>query len=184
MKRHKQQSRVRERTTFVVRTRPGHRNQGLVSVEGRIFHCALGPGGIRARKVEGDGATPLGRLILDRVLYRADRLPRPATAMPVRPVGKRDGWCDASGDRNYNRPVSLPYPARSETLSRDDILYNIVIITSYNVCPRMRGRGSAIFIHIARERLLPTQGCIALSTADLLQILKVCGRRAVFDILG
>lgn len=105
------------------------------------------------------------------VLYRADRLQRPRTALPVKPITPRDGWCDAPADRNYNRPVPLPYPASHERLWRGDHLYDLVIVLGYNDKPRSLGRGSAIFMHLARRSYAPTEGCIALARGDMLKLL-------------
>ena len=135
-------------------------------------------------KREGDGATPLGTWKFENVLFRSDRSLRPRTPLPVRAIRKSDGWCDAPDDRNYNRAVGLPYPASCEALWRDDILYNIVIILNHNQRPRVRGRGSAIFAHIARPDMSATEGCIAMRTHDLQFILRQCGSRAVFAVLG
>jgi L,D-peptidoglycan transpeptidase YkuD (ErfK/YbiS/YcfS/YnhG family) len=134
--------------------------------------CALGRGGRRAAKREGDGATPFGAMQVVMVLYRADRIRRPRTAFPVRPIRVGDGWCDAPGDRNYNRPVRHPYPASAERLWREDALYDIVVVLDYNLRPRMRGRGSAIFMHVARPDYGPTEGCIALRREHLQLLLE------------
>jgi L,D-peptidoglycan transpeptidase YkuD (ErfK/YbiS/YcfS/YnhG family) len=80
------------------------------------------------------------------------------------------------GDRNYNRLVNLPYGAAHEELRRADELYDIVIETSHNRRPRIQGRGSAIFFHLARPDYSPTAGCIALSRQDMLKVLGFCSR--------
>ena len=134
--------------------------------------CAIGRGGRRPKRREGDGITPLGRWPVREVLYRADRLARPRTALTVRAIRPRDGWCDAPSDRNYNRPVTLPYPASHERLWREDALYDLVIVLGYNDRPRSLGRGSAIFMHLVRPDYAPTAGCIALSRADMLRLLE------------
>jgi L,D-peptidoglycan transpeptidase YkuD (ErfK/YbiS/YcfS/YnhG family) len=139
------------------------------------FACALGRAGCLARKREGDGATPVGQWQLRRVLYRADRTPRPRTALPVRAIRRDDGWCDAGTDRNYNRPVRHPYPASAERLWRIDQLYDVVVLLGYNDAPRRRGRGSAIFMHVARPGLEPTEGCIALARPHLLRLIERVG---------
>ena len=118
-----------------------------------------------------------------QVFYRADRVPRPRTALPVRALRPNDGWCDATGDRNYNRPVTLPYAARAERLWRGDGLYDIVVVLDHNTAPRARGRGSAVFMHIAREGYAPTQGCIALKLHDLRALLEASGPGAAITIL-
>ena len=133
--------------------------------------CALGRSGRRAGKREGDGATPVGSWLLLRALYRADRIRRPTTSLPVKPIGRDDGWCDAPADRNYNRPVYLPYAASAEALWRADRLYDIVVVLSHNTRPRVRGAGSAIFMHVAKAGYEPTEGCIALRRGHLLALL-------------
>ena len=136
------------------------------------WSCALGKGGIRADKAEGDGATPTGLLPLRRVLYRADRLHPPACAVPVEPIAPRDGWCDDPGHPDYNRAITLPHPARHEELWRRDGLYDVVGVLGWNDAPVVRGRGSAIFLHVARPGLAPTEGCVALPLPDLLFVLS------------
>lgn len=131
------------------------------------WRCAVGRGGIRADKSEGDGATPRALLPLRRVLYRADRLPPPRCAVPVEPLAPSDGWCDDPADAAYNRPVTLPHPARHEEMWRADHVYDIVGVLGWNDAPVVRGRGSAIFLHLARPDYAPTEGCIALSLPDL-----------------
>jgi L,D-peptidoglycan transpeptidase YkuD (ErfK/YbiS/YcfS/YnhG family) len=74
--------------------------------------------------------------------------------------------------------VRHPYPASAERLWRQDELYDIVAVLGYNDVPRIRGRGSAIFMHVARPDLAPTEGCIALARAHLLRLLQGAGRRA------
>ncbi|MGI9385295.1 MAG: L,D-transpeptidase family protein [Methyloligellaceae bacterium] len=157
--------------------------QGILRLESDIWRCALGAGGIVSRKREGDGAAPMGRWRLREVLYRPDRLARPRTALPVRAMRAYDGWCDAPADRNYNRPVRLPYGASAEALWREDHLYDVVVGLGVNDRPRVRGRGSAIFIHLARPGYAPTEGCVALQRRDLLRILGHCDRRSIVEIL-
>ena len=129
------------------------------------LRCALGASGVTRAKREGDKATPAGRFPLRRVLYRPDRVAAPRTALPVAPMNPDDGWCDAPGDANYNRLVRLPYAVSHERLWREDALYDLVAVLGFNDAPRARGRGSAIFVHLARPGYTPTEGCVALSRA-------------------
>jgi L,D-peptidoglycan transpeptidase YkuD (ErfK/YbiS/YcfS/YnhG family) len=71
--------------------------------------CFVGRSGMTWRKREGAGATPAGRFTLRRIMYRSDRIPMPQSHLPKRPITPADGWCEAPADRNYNRPVRLPY---------------------------------------------------------------------------
>lgn len=146
--------------------------------------CSLGRSGKRARKREGDGATPIGLWRLVEVYYRADRVARPATRLPVRALRRDDGWCDANGDRNYNRWVRHPYPVSAEHLWRADHLYDLVVVLSHNRVPRVQGGGSAIFMHLPRPGYRPTEGCIAVAARDLRDLLRRADRHARIAVPG
>jgi L,D-peptidoglycan transpeptidase YkuD (ErfK/YbiS/YcfS/YnhG family) len=109
------------------------------------------------------------------VLYRPDRMMRPRSGLPTRALRPDDGWCDAVGDRNYNRRVRHPYPASAERLWRSDHVYDAIVVLDYNTRPRVQGAGSAIFIHLARPQFQPTEGCIALARRDLLLLIARLG---------
>ena len=155
---------------------------GWLALGGLRFRCAIGRSGIRAVKREGDGATPGGRYRLEQVLHRAGPGVRPRTGLPIDLIRASDGWCDAVADRNYNRRVSHPYLASAERMWRDDGLYDIVVVTSHNHCPRVQGLGSAIFMHVARSGFTPTEGCIALGKRDLERVLARLPSRATIDM--
>lgn len=138
---------------------------------GVTYRAALGRGGVRADKREGDGATPLGLLPLRRVLYRADRVAPPECAVSIEPLAPSDGWCDDPSDTHYNRMQMLPYDASCEQLWRSDGLYDVIGILGWNDAPVLAGRGSAIFLHVAYPDYAPTDGCIALALSDLRHIL-------------
>lgn len=146
---------------------------GQFNLDGRTVRCALGRSGVvpASDKKEGDGATPAGAWPIRRVLYRPDRLPKPATTLEVAPLRPDDGWCDAPEDPNYNRPVRLPYPASHERLWRDDELYDLIVVLGYNDAPVVPEKGSAIFLHVARPDFGPTAGCVALAQAEVLDLL-------------
>ncbi len=136
------------------------------------YRCALGRSGIGGQKQEGDGITPSGRYPLRRLLYRADRLARPASQLVMAEIQPNDGWCDAPGDPAYNQPVSLPYGASTESMWRADGLYDLVVILGHNDDPVVPGAGSAIFMHVASPGYGPTEGCVALAREDLLELLR------------
>lgn len=149
----------------------------VVHPDGRLtfgpltVRAALGRAGVRTDKREGDGATPAGLLPLRRVLYRADRGPIPRAAVPREPIADTDGWCDDPAHPDYNRMVRLPHPARCEELWRPDAVYDLIGVLGWNDAPVERGRGSAIFLHVARPGYAPTEGCVALDAADLRRLL-------------
>ena len=158
------------------------RAPGILAWNGRQVRCALGPAGIRRDKREGDGATPAGRFPLRRVLYRADRLESPVTRLPGRAIRADDGWCDDPADPNYNRPVTLPYPGRAERLWRDDGLYDLLAVLGHNDDPVEKGRGSAIFLHVARPDFAPTSGCVAVALADLRALLGAADEDSILIV--
>jgi len=147
-----------------------------------LFRCALGHGGVRIDKQEGDGATPAGRYPLRRILYRPDRLSAPATLLPVAALKPDDGWCDDPADPQYNRPVRLPYTGGHEELWRADALYDVVVVIGHSDAPVVAGMGSAIFMHLASAGYQPTQGCVALARQDLLDMLAGVGPDTFLEI--
>ena len=151
--------------------RPGQPRRGLILAPGLALPCALGRGGVRRAKREGDGATPAGLSRVIRGFYRADRLRRPRTALPLRPIRAGDGWCDDPAHRCYNRLVQRPFAGGHERLWRDDAVYDIVLELDWNRRPIRRGRGSAIFLHIARPGFTSTDGCVAISLAGMRRLL-------------
>jgi L,D-peptidoglycan transpeptidase YkuD (ErfK/YbiS/YcfS/YnhG family) len=140
--------------------------------DGKEYRCATGAGGIKKDKTEGDQATPVGVFGLTVVFHRPDKLPPPKTILPCYALTPQDGWCDDPTDRGYNTPVRLPYKARCEELWRTDEVYDLIVTTTYNTNPVVPYKGSAIFLHLARENYSPTAGCIAVNQSDLLEILK------------
>lgn len=129
--------------------------------------CAIGRGGFVSVKREGDGGTPVGRMRLLSAWLRKDRVAVRALHLPTSIITAKDGWCDAVGDRNYNRPVRLPYPKSHEVMMREDRLYDTVIVMDHNITRRMRRGGSAIFFHIAKTNYPPTEGCVAIAPQDM-----------------
>jgi L,D-peptidoglycan transpeptidase YkuD (ErfK/YbiS/YcfS/YnhG family) len=166
------------RTSFSlirVHARPGRRAQGWLfpgSDACKPSLVALGRTGIKACKREGDGGTPAGRFRPIRLWWRADRLPRPQTFLPVRRIGPQDAWCEDPTDRRYNRPFRRSATEPGDRLRRVDGLYDLIVEIDHNTRPRIAGRGSAVFIHVARAGLAPTAGCVAMRRTDLLKLLR------------
>ena len=139
---------------------------------GRRLRCAIGRAGIVHDKREGDGGTPAGIWPMREVLYRPDRIAAPATGLPLQALTRRDGWCDDPADPAYNRRVRLPYPGHCEVLWLDAPVYDVIVPLGYNDAPAVPGRGSAIFLHVARADFAATAGCLALALGDLLAVLR------------
>ncbi len=144
--------------------------------------CVLGRGGVSDTKQEGDGTTPVGTFPLREVFYRPDRLARPDTLLPVRPLAPNDGWCDAPNDPAYNRRVKLPYPASAEKMWRDDRLYDLLVVVGFNDSPPKPGLGSAIFVHLVHPDRQPTEGCVAMTPTELLALVRQLGPASTITI--
>jgi len=168
------------RTPFAfirVRSRPGRRSQGWLFAGPNALPVALGRGGIKADKREGDAATPAGRFRPVRLWWRADRLPRPRTSLPVRAIGPNDAWGEDPASRRYNQPFRRSANEPGDRLRRKDGLYDVILEIDHNTRPRVARRGSAVFIHVARPGFDPTAGCIALKRQDLLRLLAAVGAK-------
>ena len=151
-----------------------------IIVSGVHYPCRIGRAGVIncAFGREGDEKTPLGGYALRYGFYRADRLPRPRSALNMCALTENDGWCDAPEDPAYNRFIRLPYGASSEALWREDGAYDVIIVISHNDSPPEPGLGSAVFIHIAQPDDRQTLGCIAVTPDVMLALLSqaYCGQ--------
>ncbi len=146
--------------------------------------CALGKEGVAAEKREGDQKTPLGLFALRRVFYRADRETRPWTRLPCQPIRPGDLWCHDPASPFYNR---FRRQARfsnisGEALYRADKLYDLLLVLGFNDAPVRKGRGSAIFLHLARNPHFPTEGCIAVSRPLFLRLAALADQRSFLRI--
>lgn len=158
------------------------RRKGFLIAGSAAFPCALGRSGIIVAKREGDGGTPRATLPLRRVFYRADRLPRPSSLLPVRAISPRDAWCDDQADRRYNRLIDRPPGEAEERLARADHLYDVIVELGWNDAPVRRGRGSAIFWHLARPGFTPTAGCVAVTGDIFGKVLPRLARRCAIIV--
>lgn len=153
----------------------GDPRRGWLTADGRTIPVALGRGGIKANKREGDGGTPRGRFRPLKLWWRADRHPRPRTFLPVRAIRPEDAWCEDPASRHYNQPLRLDRSAGGDRLRRDDHLYDFIVEIDHNASPRIAGRGSAVFLHLARIDFSPTAGCVSMTKSAMLQLLRRLG---------
>ena len=149
--------------------------KGVLSWPGGSARAACGLSGVKADKREGDHASPAGTFPLLYGFYRPDRVAWPKTDLPMTGLRPNFGWCDAPDDPHYNTLVTLPYPASAELLWRDDGLYDVIVVIGYNSDPVVPGKGSAIFLHVARPDFSGTEGCIAIERTELLALLGLLG---------
>src|SRR6266705_2010074 len=171
---------MRRKTLALIRvhTRPGSRTRGVLLAGHRAIPVVLGRSGIRANKREGDGATPRGAFRLVRLWWRADRAMRPPTMLPARRIALDIAWCEDGADRRYNRPYRRSANNPGDRLWRGDHLYDLIIEIDHNTRPRVAGRGSAVFLHVARASRAPTAGCVAFDQGDLRRLLACAGPKS------
>jgi L,D-peptidoglycan transpeptidase YkuD (ErfK/YbiS/YcfS/YnhG family) len=153
----------------------GDPRRGWLVAGGQTVPVALGRGGIKANKREGDGGTPKGIFRPRQLWWRADRHPRPRTFLPIRAIRPDDAWCEDPRSRHYNQPIRLDPGRDGDRLTRDDALYDFIVEIDHNTSPRIAGRGSAVFLHLARENFAPTAGCVAMTKSAMLHLLARLG---------
>jgi L,D-peptidoglycan transpeptidase YkuD (ErfK/YbiS/YcfS/YnhG family) len=162
-------------STIRIHAAAGDPCRGWLMAGGRTIQVALGRGGIRANKREGDGGTPKGTFRPRQLWWRADRHPRPRTFLPIRAIRPEDAWCEDPGSRHYNQPVQRDIDRGGDRLRRDDHLYDFIVEIDHNSSPRIANRGSAVFLHLARENFSPTAGCVSMTKSAMLRLLQRLG---------
>lgn len=169
----------------------------ILTFNGRRYRCAVGKHGFTENKKEGDGKTPTGTFALRECWYRADRIAAPDTKLPLRIITEQDGWCDDPASPEYNKHIkvagsrfqvsaqtpNLKPQTSYEKLYRDDHCYDLIVPLGYNDAPIIPGKGSAIFLHIAKPDYAGTQGCVALAFEDLLEVLRYTNSRTTIEIV-
>jgi L,D-peptidoglycan transpeptidase YkuD (ErfK/YbiS/YcfS/YnhG family) len=160
-----------------IRARAGNSRRGWLRFGGQVIPVALGRGGILANKREGDGGTPKGTFRPRALWWRADRHPRPRTSLPVRAIMPDDAWCEDPSDRHYNRPIRMTRDQEGDRLRRDDHLYDFIVEIDHNTLPRVARRGSAVFLHLARENFAPTAGCVSMTQQAMRHLLRRLSRK-------
>ncbi len=149
---------------------------------GKTYSCSVGKKGFSDDKKEGDGKTPFGIFPLRELWCRADKIKQPDTQLPVRIITQNDGWCDDINSPDYNKHIILPYNFSHEKLWREDDVYDLIIPLGYNDSSIIKGKGSAIFLHIAKPDYSGTEGCVALAKNDLLEILPFLSKQVQIEI--
>ena len=136
------------------------------------FKCALGKSGIGKKRIEGDNITPKGTFKIIKIYYRKDRIKKINSVFKIIEIKKDMGWCDDPESKKYNQLIKLPSKYRHEKLFRNDRIYDLILVLDYNMSPVIKNKGSAIFIHIAKNNYNKTKGCIALKKKDLIEIVS------------
>ncbi len=134
--------------------------------------CAVGKSGIGNKKEEGDNITPKGTFKIKYILYRKDRLKRLKTKLNLLPIKENMGWCDDPKSQNYNKLIRIPSKYNFEKLFRTDNIYDVILVLNFNMNPIKKNKGSAIFLHIAKNNYQKTKGCLAIKKRDIIKIIN------------
>jgi L,D-peptidoglycan transpeptidase YkuD (ErfK/YbiS/YcfS/YnhG family) len=148
------------------------KKSGYLNYKNFKFRCALGKNGIKKKVKEGDFITPKGKYKLIKIYYRPDRIKKINSPLKKIKIKKNMGWCDDVNSKHYNKQIKINDKISHEKLYRKDSLYDILIVLNYNLNPITRGKGSAIFLHVAKKNYSKTQGCIALKKNELLNLVS------------
>ena len=146
------------------------------------LRCAIGKRGISSEKWEGDKKTPKGEFKFKCVLYRKDRVANLKTKLTKITINKKMGWCDDPSSIYYNKIISYPSKWNSEKLWRKENIYDIILVINYNLNPVIKNKGSAIFLHIAKKKYKPTNGCIAVSKKNIKIIVSKINKKTKLKI--
>tara|TARA_B100001564_G_scaffold299228_1_gene265609 strand:+ start:143 stop:634 length:492 start_codon:yes stop_codon:yes gene_type:complete len=157
------------------------KNKKLILDKYRI-KCAIGKRGIGNKKREGDKITPKGKFKIKTILYRKDRISNFKSKIKKLSIKKNMGWCDDPNSEKYNKLIKFPFKSHAEKLYRKDNTYDIILVLSYNTNPIRKGKGSAIFIHVAKKNYTNTLGCIGVSKKNLKKIIKKINKSTIVNI--
>ena len=149
------------------------RKSGYLKYKNFKFRCALGKNGIKKKIKEGDNITPLGIFKITKIYYRQDKIKKIRTLIKKIKIKKNMGWCDDPKSNFYNKQIKLPSKFGYERLYRNDHIYDLFAVLNYNINPVLKNKGSAIFIHVAKNNYEPTAGCIAVKKNDLIKLLQI-----------
>ena len=145
--------------------------------KGYKLKCSIGKMGTTYSKKEGDLSTPKGLFKIGLLYYRKDRIKLNKCKIKKKVIKKNMGWCDDIRSKRYNREISFPFKYSAEKIYRHDKIYDIFINIKYNYSPVHKGKGSAIFLHLANKNYNSTKGCIAIQKKDFLKILPLINRK-------
>ena len=126
----------------------------LLYLQDYKLRCSIGKRGISINKKEGDGKTPCGNFKVKYILYRKDRIQNLKSKLKKKIIKKNMGWCDDPKSKYYNQLITFPFKYSAEKLWLKENIYDIILIIDYNSNPIIKNKGSAIFLHIAKKKIV------------------------------
>ena len=158
------------------------KNKDKLIVSSFVFKCSIGKNGLKKNKIEGDKSTPIGTFQLGDLYWRPDRVKKPETSLKCIPITKNMKWCNDENSKFYNKEFTKNIDIRHEKLFRRDYKYNYFILIRYNYKKVVKGKGSAIFIHLTKN-YKKTDGCVALKEKDFLILAKIINKKGKIKII-
>ena len=158
------------------------KNKDKLIISSFVFKCSIGKNGLKKNKIEGDKSTPLGTFQLGDLYWRPDRVKKPETSLKCIPITKNMKWCNDENSKFYNKEFTKNIDIRHEKLFRRDYKYNYFILIRYNYKKVVKGKGSAIFIHLTKN-YKKTDGCVALKEKDFLILAKILNKKDKIKII-
>jgi L,D-peptidoglycan transpeptidase YkuD (ErfK/YbiS/YcfS/YnhG family) len=158
-------------SSFLVTIHAVERTDGVWHLVFPKFTGSIGEMGFAAvdEKREGDGKSPSGIFPLG---FAFGYDPSVETKMPYRQAIDDDFWVDDVNSEDYNKWVKgEPNAASWEKMKRDDDQYKYGVVIEYNMHPIVKGKGSAIFLHVWNDGD-STLGCVAMSEEMILRMLE------------
>ncbi|TXC91373.1 L,D-transpeptidase family protein [Metabacillus litoralis] len=135
--------------------------------------AVLGKNGSSGNKREGDGKTPIGLYPL-RDAFGIKTKPSKVN-YPYTKTTKNDYWVDDPTSSDYNKGITYkgdPSTKWNSFERMSNSLYQYGVIIGYNDDPVIKGKGSAIFLHVWRNSASPTLGCVAIAETKLVNVLQ------------
>ena len=148
-------------------------NKNFLTYKDYKVKCAIGKRGIGKKRREGDLITPKGLFKIKKVYFRRDKVRGLETKFSMKAITKNMGWCNDPKSNKYNQLIKYPFAFNAEKLYRNDNIYDIVIVLNFNSRPVKKNKGSAIFLHVAKRKYKPTEGCVAIKKNELKKLLKL-----------
>lgn len=158
-------------TKVMIRTyerRKGEWRRVFVEMKGIV-----GKNGLTINKKEGDGKSPIGMYAFGTAFGSQTKPSK--LKLPYKKSTKYDYWIDDVKSKDYNKWVTFKGNPKQKWKSFERMnneLYKYGVVINYNTNPILKGKGSAIFLHIWRNENGVTAGCVATSEKNLLTILK------------
>ena len=158
--------------TYKAKARAYEKVDGAWQPAFEMMDAVLGSKGLTYNKKERDKGSPIGVYSLERCFGRVEN---PGTKLSYTQFYQNDFWVDDAQSGFYNTFQKGPSNGRwnsAEDLYAIGHVYQYFAVVEYNTVNPMPGAGSAIFLHVWKDKSSPTAGCTALSEENLLKIIR------------